>query len=138
MRPEKIANRPASSTLAMWCGLDAPTNLTADRPAGRVLAREEPVVTKSKSHGTVTHTIVRTRTEADVALRQARLTAEEEKVLRMKYGIPIDPVASLEAPGLETDARVELEAMEKRATAAVAGSVDSGKRNAIIERMRKM
>lgn len=105
-------------------------------------------MTKSKTQATFTHTIVRTRTEADVALRQARLTAEEEKVLRMKYGIPLEASVSLEAPGLQTEARAELEAMERRTLAIVTGnveaagvdsaSIDARRRSAIIERMRKM
>lgn len=104
-------------------------------------------MTKSKSQ-TTTLTTVRTRTEADVALRQARLTSEEEKVLRMKYGIPLDMAVALEAPGLQTEARATLESLEQRALAGVQiqangsldsrGSVDSLRRAAIIERMRKM
>ncbi len=104
-------------------------------------------MSKSKPQ-TTTHTIVRTRTEADVALRQAHLTAEEEKVLRMKYGIPLDMAVALDAPGLQTEARAQLESLEQRALAGVQiqaqggvdsrGSVDSLRRAAIIERMRKM
>ena len=82
---------------------------------------------------------VRTKVEADIALRRAGLTAEEEQVLRMRYGIGIDPAAPLEMRGDDNaEARARLEAITVRALTAVQAEVDTAKRDAIIERLRRM
>lgn len=88
-----------------------------------------------------TQTTTRTRVEVDVALRQARLTSEEEKVLRMRYGIPIDAAAPLEsqAEAATPAVRAELMALEQRAVMAnSAVDVDPLRRAAIIDRLRRM
>jgi len=91
---------------------------------------------------TKTQVSVQTRTQADVALRSAGLYAEEEKVLRMRYGIPMDLQATLEMRGQDHDeTRAQLAQLEQRALAAVTApqpGVDSDRRAAIIERLRKM
>jgi hypothetical protein len=82
---------------------------------------------------------VRTKVEADVALRRADLTAQEEQVLRMRYGIAIDASAPLEMRGDDhAEARIQLEAMTRRALGAVQAEVDTDRRDAIIERLRRM
>jgi DNA-directed RNA polymerase sigma subunit (sigma70/sigma32) len=87
---------------------------------------------------------VTTRTEADVAVRTARLLNEEEKVLRMRYGIPLGTGVALEACGQEHAAtRDALVAIEQRvkahlAQAGVTHGVDLARRAAVIERLKKM
>lgn len=88
---------------------------------------------------TKTETRVRTRTEADVAIRTARLTDEEDKVLRMRYGISLAADAPLELRGQENDeTRTTLERIEQRAIAASQQGVDAARRNAVIARLRRM
>ncbi|MSP91905.1 MAG: hypothetical protein EXR79_08935 [Myxococcales bacterium] len=81
-----------------------------------------------------------TRTEADVALRQVGLADEEEKVLRMRYGIPLDPRAPLEARGqAHAETRTVLARMEHAALAHLQESgVDVARRTTAIARLRKL
>lgn len=89
---------------------------------------------------TKTETLVRTRTEFDRALRQVDLSAEEENVLRMRYGVvaPDDTVLSFrgaERPELAA----QLAEMEQRALAMLQNQrVDDGRRASIIARMKRI
>ena len=88
---------------------------------------------------TKTETRVRTRTEADGAIRTARLTDEEDKVLRMRYGIPLAADVALEMRGQENEeTRATLERLEQRAVAASQNGVDAARRNAVIARLRRI
>lgn len=80
-----------------------------------------------------TTTQVTTRVEVDVALRQAQLTSEEEKVLRMRYGMGMAPDALLQAhTAVTTDAAAQIEALEKKALAHVQ------RQRAVIDRLRRI
>lgn len=88
---------------------------------------------------TKTETRVRTRTEADVAIRTARLTDEEDKVLRMRYGIPLAADVALELRGQDNEeTRTALERIEQRAIEASHKGVDAARRNAVIARLRRI
>ena len=90
---------------------------------------------------TKTQVVVRTRAEFDVAIRTAGLDAEEEKVLRMRYGIGLDAAAVLEQRGQDSEeSRQTLAQIEQRAVAGVQAqaAVDAPRRAAIIERLRRM
>ena len=88
---------------------------------------------------TRTSTVIRTRTEADVALRQAQLSSEEEKVLRMRYGIAMDASAPLQGhEPSQPEVAAQLAAMEQRNLAQLTDRVDATRRAAIIERLRRM
>ncbi|MBI5609069.1 MAG: hypothetical protein HY902_09325 [Deltaproteobacteria bacterium] len=94
---------------------------------------------------TKTETLVRTRTEFDRALRQANLSAEEENVLRMRYGVvaPDDTVLSFRGTDLAGAGQPELAAqlaeMEQRALAMLQNQrVDDGRRASIIARMKRI
>ena len=64
---------------------------------------------------TRTTTVIRTRTEADVALRQAGLSSEQEKVLRMRYGIPLDEAVALQRhEAAQPEVAAQLREMEQR------------------------
>lgn len=101
----------------------------------------EPIVTTTK-----TQTVIRTRVDFDRALREVRLPAQEEQVLRMRYGIVAAPETELEFRGIDqTDVQEALTRLELRALAnlqdragASTHSVDAQRRSAIIERMRKI
>jgi hypothetical protein len=57
----------------------------------------------------------------------------------MRYGIAIDASAPLEMRGDDhAEARIQLEAMTRRALGAVQAEVDTDRRDAIIERLRRM
>lgn len=88
---------------------------------------------------TRTRTVIRTRSAFDEALRHANLTAQEEQVLRMRYGISAD----LHAPLAYADAddaalHAQLSAIEQKVLAHLRGSVDAGRREAIIDRLKGM
>lgn len=90
---------------------------------------------------TKTQVLVQTRADFEVALRTADLDSEEEKVLRMRYGIGLDPAAALEQRGQAQDeTRQILAQMEQRAVAGVQAqaAVDAPRRAAIIDRLRRM
>lgn len=88
---------------------------------------------------TATRTTVRTRAEFDRALRQVDLPAQEENVLRMRYGIAASADHVLHMRGQDDPALAQtLAEIEARAIAALDTGVDAGKRSAIIERMRKL
>ena len=89
---------------------------------------------------TRTETRVHTRIEADVALRQVGLADEEEKVLRMRYGIPLDPSAVLEQRGqAHVETRAALAQIEQGALAHLqAAGVDVARRATAIARLRKL
>ena len=95
---------------------------------------------------TRTTTVIRTRTEADVALRQAGLSSEQEKVLRMRYGIPLDEAVALQRhEAAQPEVAAQLREMEQRnwshlsaADAGMDSTVDATRRAAIIERLRRM
>ncbi len=99
-------------------------------------------MTKTQTQ-TRTRPVIRTRTEADVALRQANLTALEENVLRMRYGIALDPAAALRWHGEENPALSgQLQVMEAEAVANLQaqgqGEVDAVAKAALIARLRKL
>lgn len=88
---------------------------------------------------TKTQTVVRTRVELDQALRRAQLTAEEENVLRMRYGVPLDPTAPLELRGqAQPEVRAQLALLEKQLLTPTTTDVDEGRRATIIDRLRKL
>ncbi|MBM4344806.1 MAG: hypothetical protein FJ100_15675 [Deltaproteobacteria bacterium] len=100
--------------------------------------RKEYTVTDTKTH-TATRTAVRTRAEFDRALRQVELPAQEENVLRMRYGIAAADDHPLQMRGQDDPALAQaLAEIESRALAAFEAGVDANKRSAIIERMRKL
>lgn len=79
---------------------------------------------------TTTQTI--TKVEVDVAIRHANLTSEEEKLLRMRYGIALAPDAALAVHTASVAGLAQMEAIEKKA-------VEHARRqNAVIERLRRM
>lgn len=93
---------------------------------------------------TKTQTVVRTRADFDRALREVALPAQEEQVLRMRYGIAVAPETTLEfrTSGVAaTDA--ELVALERKALQAIQGAgtgepVDAERRASIIDRLRRL
>ncbi len=88
---------------------------------------------------TKTQTVVRTRAELDLALRQVQLTAQEENVLRMRYGVPLAADALLQFRDPEAEAqRAELIDLERRAVHAMDNRVDSQRLTSIIDRMRRL
>jgi hypothetical protein len=94
---------------------------------------------------TKTQTVVRTRQELDRALRTAALPAQEEQVLRMRYGIAAAGDAQLEFRGSgEAALEAQLVAMEQRALQAIQGHhaaaepVDASRRASIIDRLRRL
>lgn len=89
---------------------------------------------------TKTETVVRTRQALDHALRQVGLTAEEENVLRMRYGVTLDEGVALEFVGQDrAETRAQLQDLERRALVGVAANrIDSGRRASIIERMKRL
>lgn len=101
----------------------------ADRPL-----RQEFDVSRTK-----TQTVVRTRVELDVALRQVELTAQEDNVLRMRYGVPMAADAPLQFRDPQDPAlRAELIDLERRAVLAMDNRVDSQRLTSIIDRMRRL
>lgn len=96
---------------------------------------------KATATRTRTQVEVRTRAEFDVALRTAGLDPEEEKVLRMRYGVGLEPAAVLEQRGQDNDeTQKALAQIEQRAVAAMQAqaAVDAPRRAAIIDRLRRM
>lgn len=88
---------------------------------------------------TKTQTAVRTRAEFDVALRQVQLTALQENVLRMRYGIPLAADAPLHFHDEESaELQEEIAAIERRALQAMDSSVDTQRLSSIIDRMRRI
>ncbi len=89
---------------------------------------------------TKTETLVRTRAEFDRALRQANLSAEEENVLRMRYGVAAPDDAVLSFRGAEQpEVAAQLAEMEQRALAMLQNQrVDDGRRASIIARMKRI
>ncbi len=88
---------------------------------------------------TKTQTVVRSRVELDLALRQVQLTAQEENVLRMRYGVALAADAPLQFRDPEQLAqREELIELERRAVQAVHDRVDSQRLTSIIDRMRRL
>lgn len=88
---------------------------------------------------TKTQTIVRTRVELDLALRQVQLTAQEENVLRMRYGVPMAADAPLQFRDPEQEAaRAELLDLERRAVQSLDNRVDAQRLTSIIDRMRRL
>ncbi|MSQ84527.1 MAG: hypothetical protein EXR77_16880 [Myxococcales bacterium] len=95
-------------------------------------------MTETKTQ-TKTKTTVRSRQAFDRALQQVELPAQEENVLRMRYGIAASNDLVLVMRGQDNPELAHtLAEMEQRALAAVDTSVDASKRSAIIERMRKI
>ena len=91
-------------------------------PCGSVVVTREGLpVSKTR-----TTTVIRTRTEADVALRNARLSSEEEKVLRMRYGIAHDEVAPLQSHEVsQPEVAAQLAELEQRTVAQLTDRVDA-------------
>lgn len=89
---------------------------------------------------TKTETLVRTRTEFDRALRQANLSAEEENVLRMRYGVAAADDMELSFRGAEQpELAAQLAEMEQKALAMLQNQrVDDGRRASIIARMKRI
>lgn len=93
---------------------------------------------------TKTRTAVRTRAEFDRALQQANLPALEDSVLRMRYGIAASEELVLQARGQDNpETAAALQQIEARAVAMLHAApddpaIDAGKRNAIIERLRRI
>lgn len=85
---------------------------------------------------TRTRTVIRTRTAFDEALRTAELTAQEEQVLRMRYGISADPSAPLPFVDEDEATRAQLAAIEQKVIAHLRGHVDASRRDAIIDRLK--
>ncbi len=80
-----------------------------------------------------TTTQTKTRVEVDVALRQANLTSEEEKVLRMHYGIGMAADGQIEAhAAVTTDAQAQIAAIEQKAVA------NARRQQAVIDRLRRI
>ena len=80
-----------------------------------------------------TTTQTQTRTEVDVALRQANLTSEEEKVLRMRYGIGMAMEGQLQAhTAVTTDVQAQILAIEHKALA------HARRQQAVIDRLRRI
>lgn len=103
-------------------------------PRHRWPQRQEFDVSRTK-----TQTVVRTRAEFDLALRQVQLTAQEENVLRMRYGVPLAADALLQFRDPEPEAqRAELIDLERRAVHAMDNRVDSQRLTSIIDRMRRL
>ena len=86
---------------------------------------------------TRTRTVIRTKTAFDQALRQANLTAQEEQVLRMRYGISAEPGAPLPFADADDAAlHAQLSAIENKVIAHLKGQVDAVRREAIIDRLK--
>ena len=80
-----------------------------------------------------TTTQTRTRVEVDVAIRQANLTSEEEKVLRMRHGIGMAADAQIVAhTAVNADAQAQIAAIEQRAIGHVR------RQQAVIDRLRRI
>jgi DNA-directed RNA polymerase sigma subunit (sigma70/sigma32) len=80
-----------------------------------------------------TTTQTKTRIEVDVALRQANLTSEEEKVLRMRYGIGMAPEGQIEArTAINAEAQAQIAAIELKAIGHVR------RQQAVINRLRRI
>ena len=79
---------------------------------------------------TTTQTI--TKTEVNVAIAHANLTSEEEKVLRMRYGIALEPDAALATHATTAQGLAQLEAIEKKAL------LHARRQHAVIERLRRI
>ena len=80
-----------------------------------------------------TTTQTKTRIEVDVALRQANLTSEEEKVLRMRYGIGMAADAQIEAhTAVNADVQAQIAAIEQKAISHVR------RQQAVIDRLRRI
>ena len=80
-----------------------------------------------------TTTQTKTRIEVDVALRQANLTSEEEKVLRMHYGIGLAADGQIEAhAAANADVQAQIAAIEQK----VIGHVR--RQQAVIDRLRRI
>jgi hypothetical protein len=79
-----------------------------------------------------TTTQTKTRIEVDVAVRQANLTSEEEKVLRMRYGIGIAMDAQLQAHTAVADVQSQIAAIEQKAIA------HARRQQAVIDRLRRI
>ncbi len=89
---------------------------------------------------TKTETLVRTRTEFDRALRTANLSAEEENVLRMRYGVTAqdDMVLSFRGDD-QPEVAAQLADLEQKALAMLQNQkVDDGRRASIIARMKRI
>ena len=88
---------------------------------------------------TKTQTVVRSRTELDKALRRAQLPAQEENVLRMRYGVAASHDTVLEMRGESMpEVHAELQQIEQRVLQAMEQNVDAGRLGEIIARMRRM
>ncbi len=80
-----------------------------------------------------TTTQTQTRVEVDVALRQANLTSEEEKVLRMRYGIGMATDGQIQAhTAVNADVQAQIAAIEQKAIGHVR------RQQAVIDRLRRI
>ena len=109
----------------------APGRLAYSGWAGLDPAVESPVSKTTTQTKTRTE-VAKTRIEVDVAVRQANLTSEEEKVLRMHYGIGIAPDAELQAHAAVADTQTQIAAIEQKAIA------HARRQQAVIERLRRI
>ncbi len=80
-----------------------------------------------------TTTQTKTRIEVDVALRQADLTSQEEKVLRMRYGIGMAADGQIQAhTAVNADVEAQIAAIEQKAIGHVR------RQQAVIDRLRRI
>jgi len=88
-----------------------------------------------------TRTVTLTRADVRAAIQQERLTEEEERYVRLKFGISESPDVLLKRRGSAFPETVaQLASLEASAIARVtaADAVDTAVRDSIIERLRRM
>ena len=105
-------------------------------PAGRTVAewfRVERAVSSIRTHVTT-----RERVLTETRIREAGLTALEEKVVRMRAGVAVGPEHALEQHPANAETLRRIEAIEHEAVARLQSSEDAQRKRAIIEQLRQL
>lgn len=86
-----------------------------------------------------TRVSTRQRTATETRVQQAQMTDLEEQVVRMRYGLALQPEAELEQRQLHTEeARAQVLAIEEQAVARLLNTKDMRRKQAIIAQLRKL